>query len=83
MGKTKRRANGDGEVFPRKDKAGRLPATGGLRRAGREATLRLRQDQRRGTQGTKNRFQNVAYASIRLERTLAPSKYTTSGAADD
>jgi hypothetical protein len=29
------------------------------------------------------RFHNVAYTSNRLERTLAPSKYTTSGAAED
>jgi len=27
MRKTKSRANGDGDVFPRKNKAGRLPAT--------------------------------------------------------
>ena len=32
---------------------------------------------------TKNRFQNVAHISNRLERTLAPSKYTASGAAED
>jgi hypothetical protein len=29
MGKSKSRANGDGDVFPRKNKAGRSPATGG------------------------------------------------------
>jgi hypothetical protein len=54
MGKTKSRANGDGEVFPRKNKAGTdHQLQGSLCRAGREATLRLRQDQRRGTAGTK------------------------------
>jgi hypothetical protein len=31
----------------------------------------------------KNRFQNGAYTSNGLERTLAPNKYTTSSAADD
>jgi hypothetical protein len=31
----------------------------------------------------KNRFQNVAYTSNSLERTLGPNKYTASGAADD
>jgi hypothetical protein len=38
---------------------------------------------RRSGRSIKNRFQNVAYTSNRLERTPAPRKYTPSGAADD
>ena len=56
MANVKSRANGDGDVFPRKNKAGKITSyRGAYVGAGRQAPLRLREEQGRGAAGTASR----------------------------